>query len=82
MNLPSGWSHDRVVVRVVVLIPYPAAQLDCFYADADLATDSMPTGSLLTYPVARWVISREPGAGRGRLLRVGVHKGVYKFLPG
>jgi hypothetical protein len=34
--LPSGWSRDRVTARFVVPIPYPVAQLDCFYVDADL----------------------------------------------
>jgi hypothetical protein len=45
--LPSGWSREQVTVRFVVPIPYPAAQLDCFYADVDLrlANGVQPTNS-------------------------------------
>jgi len=47
MDLPGGWNRANTLVRFVVPVPYPAAQLDCFYADADLrlATGAMPMNS-------------------------------------
>ncbi len=47
MDLPPGWNRQCTLARFVVPVPYPAAQLDCFYADADLrlANGDMPTNS-------------------------------------
>jgi len=45
--LPPGWSDERTTVAFVVPHAYPAAQLDCFYADPDLrlAGGAMPANS-------------------------------------
>lgn len=47
MRLPAGWNRDQVTVEFVLPIPYPNAQPDCFYADADLrlAGGAMPTNT-------------------------------------
>lgn len=47
LQLPAGWNRSHVTARFVVPIAYPAAQLDCFYVDADLrlANGCMPTNS-------------------------------------
>lgn len=44
LDLGSGWSRPRVTARFVLPVPYPSAQPDCFYTDADLrlATGAMP----------------------------------------
>jgi hypothetical protein len=31
--LPSGWTSDRTNIAFVVPVGYPAARLDCFFAD-------------------------------------------------
>lgn len=45
--LPPGWSRTVTTVRWVLSPGYPAAQPDCFYADADLrlADGTMPVNS-------------------------------------
>lgn len=45
--LPPGWSDERTTVEFVVPHAYPAAQLDCFYADPDLRLTggAMPANS-------------------------------------
>lgn len=45
--LPPGWSDKRTTVAFVVPHAYPAAQLDCFYADPHLrlAGGAMPANS-------------------------------------
>ena len=47
MSLPAGWSKSNTTARFLVPIPYPAAQLDCFYLDLDLrlAGGGQPTNS-------------------------------------
>jgi E2/UBC family protein E len=47
MRLPAGWNRDQVTVEFVLPIPYPNAQPDCFYTDADLRLvgGAMPTNS-------------------------------------
>lgn len=47
MRLPAGWNRDQVTVEFVLPIPYPNAQPDCFYTDADLrlAGGAMPTNT-------------------------------------
>jgi hypothetical protein len=43
-SLPSGWSSAQTAIRFVIPPAYPAAQPDCFFADADLrlASGAMP----------------------------------------
>lgn len=45
--LPAGWSMRSTIVRWVLSPGYPAAQPDCFFADADLrlANGAMPVNS-------------------------------------
>jgi len=45
--LPAGWSLPSTTVQWVVSPGYPAAQPDCFFADAELrlATGAMPVNS-------------------------------------
>lgn len=45
--LPAGWSMPSTIVRWVLSPGYPAAQPDCFFADADLrlANGAMPVNS-------------------------------------
>jgi hypothetical protein len=47
MRLPAGWSQHQVTVEFVLPIPFPSAQPDCFYVDADLrlANGAMPTNT-------------------------------------
>ena len=47
LALPAGWSLPRTTVRWVLSAGYPAAQPDCFFADAELrlATGAMPINS-------------------------------------
>lgn len=47
LALPPGWSRPRTTVRWVLSPGYPAAQPDCFFADADLrlANGVMPMNS-------------------------------------
>jgi hypothetical protein len=43
----EGWSRPQVVVEFVVPLPYPSAQPDSFFTDADLrlAGGAMPTNT-------------------------------------
>src|SRR4051794_4527251 len=47
VQLPPGWSRTHTTIRFLVPVAFPAAQLDCFYADADLrlANGGMPMNS-------------------------------------
>lgn len=47
LALPPGWSLPSVTVRWVLSPAYPAAQPDCFFADAELrlASGAMPINS-------------------------------------
>jgi hypothetical protein len=47
LALPGGWSQPIATVRWVISPGYPAAQPDCFYADAELrlASGAMPINS-------------------------------------
>jgi hypothetical protein len=49
LALPPGWSKAETIVRFLVPIGYPAAQPDCFWADADLtlAGGSPPASSAI-----------------------------------
>ena len=40
VDLPPGWSRERVAVRIVVPVGYPAARPDSFWTDADLRTQN------------------------------------------
>ena len=40
VRLPEGWSKSSATIRFLVPPGYPFAQLDCFWADADLALAS------------------------------------------
>ncbi len=45
--LPPGWNKASTQISFVLPVPFPAAQPDCFYADADLrlATGTMALNS-------------------------------------
>lgn len=45
--LPEGWSKASTTIRFLVPPGYPFAQLDCFWADADLrlAANALPQNS-------------------------------------
>ena len=47
LPLAAGWNARVTLVRFLVPVPFPAAQLDCFYADPGLrlASGGMPTNS-------------------------------------
>lgn len=46
-DLPSGWNKPATQVSFVLPVPFPAAQPDCFFVDADLrlANGAMPVNS-------------------------------------
>ena len=47
LQLSSGWSKSTSTVRFLAPVPFPAAQPDCFWADADLrlANGASPSNS-------------------------------------
>jgi hypothetical protein len=47
LDLPPGWNRTHAMVRFLVPVAFPVAQLDCFFADADLrlASGAMPANS-------------------------------------
>jgi len=47
IRLTFGWNRDQVTVEFLLPIPYPNAQPDCFFVDADLRLvgGGMPTNS-------------------------------------
>jgi hypothetical protein len=59
VRLPEGWSKPSTSIRFLVPPGYPYAQLDCFWAEADLRLSggAMPQNSGLT-PIPE---ANEPG---------------------
>ena len=49
VRLPEGWSKSSTTIRFIIPPGYPFAQLDCFWADPDLAlaTGATPQNAAL-----------------------------------
>lgn len=49
VQLPKGWNKERITVRFLVPLAYPAAPPDCFWVDEGFALEGgrMPQGSRL-----------------------------------